>query len=141
MVSAERLAELKSHEFWHRRVDVIGETETRAEYGRLGLDGVPPAQAMLVQSAMELGIKGFRLHEEAARPVRDEQRAIRTMWWTRAAVALSVLALGASLATYSLAFSDDEGDRRWRREQAMRDAELLRVMTEIRDELRAPPTP
>ena len=46
----------------------------------------------------------------------------------------AVLALGASLASYRLAFSDDESDRQWRRDQRAWHAEKLRVLTEIRDE-------
>ena len=55
-------------------------------------------------------------------------------WIDVGAPAASPIAL---LANYCLAFFDDEGDRAWRRELAMRDAELVRVMIGIRDEPRA----
>ena len=78
----------------------------------------------------------------ARKPHEDVARATeQSVWWTRAAVALSGFAFVASLGAYRLAFEDDAGDRVWRREQRQDAADQLRALEVIRDELRARSAP
>ena len=86
-----------------------------------------------------------RAAEHTARTVRaqlndarEASRADTARSWL--AIALAGFALVASLGAYRLAFEDDAGDRKWRREQ-QRAAEEQRVLLRaILDELRMRPT-